>query len=189
MISGGPKIKRSRALRASKSVQKAILKTQWFRGRLRTSMFSKINDFWRIFGGQNGAKIQIKRIKIDVEKQHVFGDDFSSKFIRFGLRKWIPNPRFAIPLQKTPILQKSLFFLRKIAIFEVRSLKKQIENRCKNAIENNIEKKDSKIRSGLPFWLPKTSKIAPQSDAKRSWFRDAMDLARKSLEVNGGRRL
>ena len=35
----------------------------------------------------------------------------------------------------------------------------------------------------------KSRKIAPQRDAERSLFRDAMELARKSSEVNGAQRL
>ena len=57
--------------------------------------------------------------------------------------------------------------------------------RCKKAFENDIEKKGSKIEFGHRFWFPKTTKIAPKSDAKRSLFRDAMELTRKSSETNG----
>ena len=151
--------------------------------------FSKNNDFWPVFGLQNGSKIQIKRLKINVEKQYVFGDDFSWKFLHFGLQKWTPNQRFCVPLSKTPILQKPLFFLGEIAIFQVRRLKKTNRNRCKNALQNNIEKKDPKIKIWHPFWSPKTSKIAPNSDVKRSLFRDAMELTRASAEIYGPQRL
>ena len=37
--------------------------------------------------------------------------------------------------------------------------------------------------------FPKSIEISPKSDVKRSLFRDAMEIARKSSEVNGGRRL
>ena len=46
-------------------------------------------------------------------------------------------------------------------------------------------KKCSKIKFGHRFWVPKTTKIAPKSDAKRSLGRDAMETARKSSEING----
>ena len=36
---------------------------------------------------------------------------------------------------------------------------------------------------------PKSFKIAPQSDARRSLFRDAMQIAKKSSQTNGARRL
>ena len=71
-----------------------------------------------------------------------------------------------------------------------------MKNRCENAFEKNIEQKLSKIDLGINFGLPKppkiaskTSKIALQSDAERSLFRDAMKIARKSSEVNGTHRL
>ena len=182
---GGLKIYQNRAPSVSKALQKTILKQYCFRGRLRTSFFSKNNDFWPVFGLQNGTKIQIKCLKIDVEKQRVFGDDFLSKFLHFGLQKWTPNQRFCIPLSKTPILQKSLFLLGEIAIFQVRRLKKTNKNRCKSALQKNLEKKGSKIEFWHPFWSPKTSKIAPQSNTKPSLFRDAMQTTRNSSEING----
>ena len=90
---------------------------------------------------------------------------------------------------QTSFLQKSWFSLREIANFEVLSLKNSTENRCKNAIESNVEKNDSKIEFWHRFWPPKTSKIAPKCDLKRSLFRDALRLAKKSSQGNGPRRL
>ena len=182
---GGLKIYQNRAPSVSKALQKTILKHYCFRGRLRTSFFPKNMDFLPVFGLQNGSKIQIKRLKINVEKQHVFGDDFSLKFLHFGLRKWTPNRRFCVPLSKTPILQKPLFLLGEIAIFQVRRLKKTNKNRCKSALQKNIKKKGSKIEFWHPFWSPKTSKIAPPSNAKPSLFRDAMQTTCNSSQING----
>ena len=92
---------------------------------------------------------------------------------------------FFAPLSKTPILQKSLFFLRKIAIFLVLSLQKSTKFRRKKAFENDIEKKGSNIDFWGPFGFPKSSKIGPRSDIKRSLFCDAMQIARKSSQGNG----
>ena len=39
------------------------------------------------------------------------------------------------------------------------------------------------------FWLPKSSNMAPESNAKRSLFRDAMEIASKSPQGNGRHRL
>ena len=80
---------------------------------------------------------------------------------------------------------KIIVFARKIAIFLVLSLPKSTKFRCQNAFENDIAKKGSKIGFGHRFWGPKTTKIAPKSDAERSLFRDAMQLARKSSQING----
>ena len=95
---------------------------------------------------------------------------------------------FEIFIEKAD-LWKSLPFQWKIAIFLVLSLPKSTKFRCQNAFENDIEKKGSKIEFGHRFWFPKTTKIAPKSDVKRSLCRDAMELTRKSSEINGGRRL
>ena len=88
-------------------------------------------------------------------------------------------------LSKKLILRKSLFSLRKMAIFLVSSFQKSTKFRCQNAFENDIEKKGSKIEFGHRFGLPKTTKMAPKSDVERSLFRDAMGPTRKSSEVNG----
>ena len=82
-----------------------------------------------------------------------------------------------------------MFSLRKIAIFLVSSFQKSIKFRCQNAFENDIEKKGSQIEFGHRFGSPKTIKMAPKSDVKRSLFRDAMEITRESSEINGSRRL
>ena len=92
-------------------------------------------------------------------------------------------------LSKKLILWKSLFSLGKIAIFLVSSFQKSIKFRCQNAFENDIEKKGSKIEFWGPFWPQKSSKIGAKSDVERSLFRDAMELTRKSSQINGRRRL
>ena len=81
-------------------------------------------------------------------------------------------------------------------IFQVASLQKNIQNRCENAFEKNFEKNLAKIDFGLHFGLlkppeilPKSSEIPPGSDVERSLFRDAMEPARKSGEINGPQRL
>ena len=81
-------------------------------------------------------------------------------------------------------------------IFQVASLQKNIQNRCENAFEKNFEKNFAKLDFGLhldppkpPEILPKSSKIPPRSDVERCLFRDAMETARTSSEVNGRQRL
>ena len=126
--------------------------------------------------------------KSEVKKQRVFGSDFRLFFLRFGLRKCSLNRVFLVFLSKTPILQKSLFCLSEIAIFQDFGLKKSSQNRYQNAFKNKIEKKGSNIEFRPPFWPRKTSKIASKSDAKRSLFRDVMELASNSLQIKGGHR-
>ena len=114
-----------------------------------------------------------------------FGNDFRSNFLWFGLPNGTPNPICFLPLSNMPILQKSLFSLSKIAIFAVRSLQKSIKIRYENAFRNNIEKKGSEIDFWGPVGPPKSSKIGPKSDVKRSLFRDAMEITPGSAEING----
>ena len=114
-----------------------------------------------------------------------FAIEFYWNFPRFGLRKWTLNSMVFASLSKKLILQKSLFFLKEIAIFLVLSLPKSTKFRCKNPFENDIEKKGSKIDFEHRFWLSKTTKIAPKSDAKRDLFCDVMDLSWESSEING----
>ena len=118
-----------------------------------------------------------------------FEMEFYCNFPRFGFRKWTQNSMVFASLLKKLVLQKSLFFLRKIAIFLVSSFQKSTKFRCQNAFENDIEKKGSKIEFGHRFGSPKPIKMAPKSDVKRSLFRDVMQPARKSSQCNGGRRL
>ena len=73
----------------------------------------------------------------------------------------------------------------KIAIFVGWSPHKSIKNRCKNDIKKNIEKKDSKIEFWPPCWPLKSLEIPPKSDAERSLFCDAMQLAKKASQGNG----
>ena len=93
--------------------------------------------------------------------------------------------QFAHFHRKHKFCKNHCFPLGKIIIFLVRSLEKSTKIGCSNAMKNNIEKKASKIEFGKPFGLPKSLKMGPQSDVKRSLFCDAMDLTRKSSEVNG----
>ena len=137
-----------------------------------------------------------KRRKIDVGKQHVLGDDFFSNFRRFGIRKWNQHRPFFVTFSKSSILQKSCSRRGESSIFQVSSVQKSKKNRCQNALQTNFEKNAQKSSFCVHFGFPKppqiastTSKIALQSDAERSLFRDAMQTTRKSSEINGNRGL
>ena len=97
---------------------------------------------------------------------------------------------------KTSILRKCSETLAVRTKIKVRSLQKRKKNHQKIDSQTHSKKASKKsfpeIDFGLHFDLrnpPKTFKIAPKSEAKRSLFRDAMQLARKSAEINGRRRL
>ena len=140
------------------------------------------------FGFQNGPKIEEKMLKTRCAKTIHFWINFYWNFLRFGLRKWKENLLFFGSLSKKLILLKSLFFQKKIASFLVLNFQNWTKFRCKIFFENYIGKNGSKIEFGHRFWFPKTTKIAPKSDAKRSLFHDAMGTARKSSEINGPQR-
>ena len=78
---------------------------------------------------------------------------------------------------------------KKIAIFLVLRFQKSIKIRYENTFQNNIAKKGSRIDIWDPFWLPKTFQIDPESDVERSLFRDAMELARMSPQINWAQHL
>ena len=130
-------------------------------------------------------RFEEKPFKFDASKQYVFGFEFRMDFLRFGFQKRRQNQAICVFLLKTQILQKSLFSLRKITIFLVRSLEESTKIGCSNAMRDNIEEKASKIEFGKPFGLPRSLRLGPQSDVKRSLFSDAMDLTRNSSQVNG----
>ena len=77
-------------------------------------------------------------------------------------------------------------------IFKVSSLKKSVQNRCQVAFEKTSKKNNPEIDFGIDFGFPKPPKIAPKSRRDvQKWglepnlFRDAMEITRKSSEVNG----
>ena len=152
-------------------------------------MFSKICYFLTIFGTPNRTKIDQKMLKSWFCKKHIFEDDFLSNFRRCGFRKCLQNQQFVQHFSKTSILQKSCSRLDGSSIFRVRSLQKNIKKRFEKAFQNNIKNTCPEIEFWQPFWAPKSSNMAPKSDAERSLFRDAMQPAQKSSQVNGSRRL
>ena len=79
---------------------------------------------------------------------------------------------------------------------EVRPSKKRSKNDAETQSKKASEKYLSKIDFDLHFGLQKRSKIVPKStrgatkwDLERSLFRDAMEMACNSSEINGNRRL
>ena len=81
-------------------------------------------------------------------------------------------------------------------ILKVRASKKPSKIDAKMRSKKTLQKKLPKIDFSIHFSFPKPPKIipksfeiAPQSDAERSLFRDAMEIANKSSQVNGERRL
>ena len=86
---------------------------------------------------------------------------------------------------RAPVEAKLLFFM-------FRASEKRLKIDANIDLEKNIEKKPQKsiFPSKLASQnLPKSLKMDPQSDVKRSLFSDAMELTPESAEVNGPQRL
>ena len=130
------------------------------RNELRpASLFGSI---FEVLGGQHGGQNSIFELLFSMFFLISFLHLFLIEFWRLETRKI------------TIFLTKNDEFC-KIGVFE--------------KVVKNIEKGSSKIKFWPPCWLSKSSEIPPKSDAKRSLFRDAMEIARKSPQVNGTRRL
>jgi hypothetical protein len=82
---------------------------------------------------------------------------------------------------RAPVEAKLLFFM-------FRASEKRLKIDANIDLEKNIEKNPQKSifpsKLASPN-LPKSLKMDPQSDVKRSLFSDAMDLTRKSSQSNG----
>ena len=140
-----------------------------------------------IFGLPNAPKIRGKTLQIRYFKITRFW--IRMAFLHLEVQNQRQNRAICVFLLKTQILQKSLLSLGKITNFLVRSLEKSTKIGCSNAMKNNIEEKASKIEFGKPFGFPKSLKMGPQSDVKRSLFCDAMEISRTSPEIHGGHSL
>ena len=93
--------------------------------------------------------------------------------------------QFAYFYRKHKFCKIHCFLLGKIIIFLVRSFEKSTKIGCSNAMKNNIEKKALRTEFGKPFGLPKSLKIGPKSDVKRSLFCNAMGLMRTRRDPKG----
>ena len=92
---------------------------------------------------------------------------FCSNFVRSDLRKSIENRFIFDTFPKTSILRKSLFFLRKIAIFQLRTLPKSTKNASRITIAKNTTKKTPKNRFRPPESLPKRLPNPPKTVENR----------------------
>ena len=80
----------------------------------------------------------------------------------------------------------------KLLFFTFRASEKRLKIDANIDLEKNIEKNPEKSifpsKLASPN-LPKSLKMDPQSDVKRSLFSDAMDLTHTSAEINGAHSL
>jgi hypothetical protein len=71
----------------------------------------------------------------------------------------------------------------------IRACEKSPKIDAEIVFEKQLQKSLPNFEFGLHFALPKPSRIATKSVLKRSSFRDAMQPARNSAQINGSRRL
>ena len=124
--------------------------------------------------------------KNQCKKTIFFGNDFRSNFLWFGFPNGTPNPICFLPLSNTPILQKSLFSLSKIAIFVVRSLQKSIKIRYENAFRNNIEKKARKSTFGVHLDFRNPRKSVPKATLNDACFATLCKPPQPRRKFTGG---
>ena len=161
--------------------------------------FDSLLIFRRPRASLNRAQI-VKKSPNSVNKSRFKKTCFSTQFVLEFSSIWLPktstkssffryvfdNIDFA---EISKQIQKTIVFID-FSIFEPPKIhsKSIPKMRPKKTLKNTSEK--SILASMLASQsLSKSSKIASQSDAERSLFRDAMQIASKSPEVNARRRL
>merc|ERR1712078_874890 len=156
--------------------------------------------FFSIFGRSRASQ---NRAKITKNRKKVLKNP-SQKNACFLIQSFLEFSRFSPPKMKP----KSVFFHYIFENVDVVKIVLPSKRNCcfsgsepqKNdhkSVPKRARKKDRKNTSQKSILasildsktLPKSIKIPPKSDVKRSLFRDAMQTARKSSQGNGSRRL
>ena len=129
-----------------------------------------------------------KALQIRCFKTTRFWIRFLNGFSSFWPPKTKAKWAIFVSWMKTLILQKSLFSVGgKLLFFWFGASKNQSQSDAQTHWKITSHKKAWKIEFGGPFALPKSLKIGSKSDVKRILLRDAMELTRKSSQVNGSR--
>ena len=122
-----------------------------------------------------------------------FQTRFFIVFFSFWPPKMEPKSMIFCIILKNVDFVKIIVFLKENCYFSGFEPSKNDQKSMPTSHSKNSSKKTSQNSILGPFCPPqnlrKTTKIAPRSDVKRSLFRDAMQTAKKSSEVNGNRRL
>ena len=125
-------------------------------------------------------------------KKYVFSNTVFHRFFLVLASENVPKSMIFSIILKNVDFVKIMVFLKENWCFSGFELSKNDQRSMPTPFEKQLEKNLPKFDFGI-IWaspkFPKNTKIAPRSDVKRSLFRDAMELTRKSSEVNGGRRL
>ena len=164
--SGDSKINRNQTPMASKSIQQATPKQQCFGGCLGTSIFRVTIIFYGLVGPKMEPTSK-KRLQINVEILHIFGNDFNWLFLSWPPKMYSKSSFWKNALhlyRKRKFCQNHCFLLEGKCYFMVRSLEK-IESRL-------MQKRIPKIQLYLLLCPPEFSKIDPKSDEERNPFCD-----------------
>ena len=160
---------------------------------------NRIFAIFSIFGGsrasQNRAKIpknHKKALKNPSQKNTCFLTQSFIEFSWFGPPKMESKSMFFHYFFENVDLVKTVLPSRRNCCFSgsepQKNDQKSMPKRARKKDRKNTSQKSilASILGSKTF--PKSIEISPKSDVKRSLFRDAMEIARKSSEGNGGRR-
>ena len=160
----------------------------------------EFSRLFSIFGGsrpsQNRAKItknRQKALKNPSQKNRCFLIQFFLEFSWFGPPKMEPKSTFFHYFFENVDLVKIVLPSRRNCYFSgsepQKNDQKSMPKRARKKDRKNTSQKSilASILGSKTF--PKSIKISPKSIVKRSLFRDAMEIAWKSSQVNGRRRL
>ena len=149
----------------------------------KSSIFSIFSNFLEGPGPPKmepkSLKSAKKRIKIDVQKKHVFQHRFFSIFRGFGLRKPLQNRCFFASFSKTSILCKSLQntgCAHKNQGSDIKKRKNHKKIDSKTHSKKASQKNFPKIDFGLHFGLPKPFQNRPNIEKIRK--KKKIDLGR-----------
>ena len=133
-------------------------------------------------------KSKKKRLKCDAWKQCRFKSVFNAVFFAWASENGAKIQCFSHLYRRRRFCKSDCFPMGKLLFFSFRAFKNLIKIDAKTISKKN-QKNASKIECWPPCWPPKSFEIPPKSDAERSLFRDAMQIASKSSQVNGGHSL
>ena len=163
---------------------------------LKNRFFSIFFNFFQFFGGPGASQIIPKSRKIAKKTQKnrskkntCFSTPLFHDFSWFWPPKTKPKSSFFRYFFANADFVKIMVFPRENHYFSWFGLlkydPKSMPKRARKKHRKKASQKSILATILAPKILPKTSEILPKSDVKRSLFRDAMEMARKSSQGSG----
>ena len=150
---------------------------------------SQTDGFQSVLASKTEPKSKKKGRKRDAKKQCIFKSIFIGIFFALASENGMKIQCFLDLYRKSWFCENHCFPQGKLLFFWFRASHNRQNFDVKTLSKMTSRNKSSKIKFGHRFGFPKTIKMAPKSDVKRSLFRDAMQLTCTSSEINGTRRL